>query len=62
MMDFLFYDGRLAWPAVAVVVYLTGLLLLCDYVWRTSKLGGKGLFLSAGVLASIGTAIILGVS
>ncbi|WP_372657344.1 hypothetical protein [Hydrogenophaga sp.] len=59
MMSLVFNDGHFAWAFVSVVVYLTALLLLCDYVWRSSRLGGKTVFLSTAVLGLFGSALIL---
>jgi hypothetical protein len=58
MMNFLFFEGRFAWPAVAIAVYLTALLLLCDYVWRTSRMGGKTVLMITGLLGVLGTALL----
>lgn len=58
-MNTIFHNGQLNWAVVAALVYVTVLLFATDYTWRTSRLGGKLVFLSAGVLAVVGTGLIL---
>jgi hypothetical protein len=58
MMNLLIQDNHLSWPLVAAMVYLTVLLLATDYTWRTSRLGGKAVFLGAGALGVLGCAMI----
>jgi hypothetical protein len=58
-MSGLFLDGQLNWALVAALVYVTVLLLGADYAWRTSRLGGKLVFMSAGALAVAGTWLLL---
>lgn len=57
-MSWLLHGDQLNWAAVAALVYVTVLLLGADYLWRTSRLGGKTVFLGMGVLAVIGAALI----
>jgi hypothetical protein len=60
-MSWLLHGDQLNWAAVAALVYVTLLLLGADYFWRTSRLGGKTVFLGAGVLAVTGTALIVAI-
>lgn len=59
MMSLLIQGDQLSWSAVAALVYLTLLLLATDYTWRTSRLGGKTIFLGAGALGLAGSAVLL---
>lgn len=58
MMNLLIQDNHLSWSAIAALVYLTALLPVTDYTWRTSRLGGKAVFLGAGALALAGCSLI----
>lgn len=58
-MNLLIQGDQLSWGAVAALVYLTLLLLATDYTWRTSRVGGKAIFLGAGVLGLAGSAVLL---
>jgi hypothetical protein len=60
-MSWLLHGNQLNWAAVIALAYVTVLLLGADYLWRTSRLGGKTVFLGLGALAVIGTALILAI-
>ena len=34
-MRFCWVDGRLGWPLVILIVFVTASVLVLDYVWRT---------------------------
>ncbi len=58
MMNEWIWGEPLPWAWVSIIVYWTLLLLGTDYVWRTSKWGGKTIFLIAAALGLLGTALI----
>ena len=58
MTGMIWQDGHFSWAFVASVVYRVLVLLASDYVWRTTRLGGRNLALLAGLSAALGVIFV----
>jgi hypothetical protein len=54
-------DGRLAWPLVAIIAFLTVSLLILDYVWRVVTLQFETLLIYAAIGNIVGLIVLLAV-
>jgi hypothetical protein len=53
MLRLVWVDGRLAWPLVGLVVYLTATLILMDYAWRVMQMQFDTLMLYGLAIAGL---------
>jgi hypothetical protein len=58
MTGAIWQDGQFSWAFVISVVYLVSVLLASDYVWRTTRLGGRKLAMLAGLFAALGVIFV----
>jgi hypothetical protein len=62
MNTFLWSQGHIGWPSLAIVVFSVLCLLVTDAVWRTVKTSARSVLLSAGFIWAMGVIAILTIS
>jgi hypothetical protein len=62
MKRLIWVDGRLAWPLVAIIAYVTASLVLTDYAWRLFVLPVGTLMIGAMLASAAGALLLLALS
>jgi hypothetical protein len=59
MKGMFWIDGRLRWPLVVGVAYVSASILIVDFVWRTLTVSAEALFICTALAFVVGGLLLI---